>query len=242
MLGLFLLGTALLLTLLMLARLAVAADPQSLVKGVRYGGGVAAAGLALYLLVSGRWPYALAAVSSALPFVLRWRTLWQHARSAAGPRPGQQSEVETASLRMSLDHDTGAMTGMVLSGRLAGRSLDDLGLADLKALLADCARGDPPSVALLESYLERRFGDAWRETAEAESGPRENASAHQRRRESGTMSRDEALQILGLGDGAAPEEIKDAYRRLMLKLHPDHGGSGYLAAKLNQAKDTLLGR
>lgn len=242
MLAFFLLGTALLLTLLMLARWTVAADPQSLVKGVRYGGGAAAAGLALYLVLSGRWPYALAALSSALPFILRWRTLWQRARSAAGPRPGQHSEVETAMLRMRLDHDTGAMSGTILAGRAAGCELDSLGLADLAELLAHCARDDPPSVPLLESYLERRFGEAWREAAAAGgAGGNGSASSGRRPRSSTAMSREEALQILGLSEAAAPEEIKEAYRRLMLKLHPDHGGSGYLAAKLNQAKDTLLG-
>ena len=55
------------------------------------------------------------------------------------------------------------------------------------------------------------------------------------------MSRDEALRILGLESGASPDEIKSAYHRLMAALHPDKGGSTYLAAKLNEAKDRLLG-
>jgi len=244
MVAYFLLGTALLLTFLMLARWTAAADPQVLVKGVRYGGGAAAAGLALYLVVSGRWPYALAAVSSALPFILRWRALWNRAKAAAGPRPGQRSEVETAMLRMSLDHDTGEMSGTVLAGTAAGRSLAQLSRAELLSLLAECEGRDPPSVSLLESYLERRFGGDWRE--EAAAGPEDERAAgagstRGRPRASGAMSRSEAQQILGVAEGAGPAEIKEAYRRLMLKLHPDHGGSGYLAAKLNQAKDTLLG-
>ncbi|HUI16722.1 MAG TPA: DnaJ domain-containing protein [Alphaproteobacteria bacterium] len=245
MLAYLLLGTAFLMSLLLLARWAAAADPGALVKGVRYGGGAAAAGLALYLVVSGRWPLAIAAVSSVLPFVLRWRAVWNRAKAAAGPRPGQRSEVVTAMLRMTLDHDSGAMTGSVLAGTAAGRELESLTRAELASLLAECESRDPPSVPLLESYLERRFGADWREEAEAGraggSGDGERSSARGRPRSSNFMSREEALQILGLAEGVDSEEIKEAYRRLMLKLHPDHGGSGYLAAKLNQAKDVLLG-
>lgn len=53
------------------------------------------------------------------------------------------------------------------------------------------------------------------------------------------MTRPEALAALGLEEGATPQEVKAAYRRLMLKVHPDQGGSEYLATKLNQAKDLL---
>ena len=117
--------------------------------------------------------------------------------------------------------------------------------AELAALHAECARDDPPSVSLLESYLERRFGADWREEAEAgqaSDGGGERSSARGRRQSSTFMSREEALQILGVGEGAGADEIKEAYRRLMLKLHPDHGGSTSLAARVNQAKDVLLRR
>ncbi|MFI4987147.1 MAG: DnaJ domain-containing protein [Alphaproteobacteria bacterium] len=248
MVAYFLLGVALLMSLLLIARWLAAADTGSLVKGVRYGGGAAAAGLALYLVASGRWPLAFAVLSTALPFVLRWRYARDRAKAARGPRPGQHSDVETAMLRMTLDHDTGEMSGTVLAGKEAGRRLADMSLEELTPLMAECAARDAPSVSLLESYMERRFGAEWRGEAgaEAAAGRAEGSAGgdgHARRRQhsSSEMTRAEALQILDLEEGATPEAIKEAYRRLIMKLHPDAGGSGYLAAKLNQAKDVLLG-
>lgn len=240
MLGYFILGVALLLSLLLIARWVVASDPRVLAKGVRYGGGAAAASLAVYLLVSGRWPYAMAALSAALPFILRWRMLRDRFRAASGPTPGKRSEVETRMLHMTLDHDSGEMSGTVVAGAQAGRGLETLTFFELLSLRDECRVEDPQSVSLLESYLERRYGADWRDRAEAkeeEGGPRGGGG----RKPSTAMTRAEALDILGLEEGAAPEAIKEAYRRLMMRLHPDAGGTAYLAAKLNQAKDLLLG-
>jgi DnaJ-like protein len=239
-LGYFILGVALLLSLLLIARWVVATDPRVLAKGVRYGGGAAAAGLAVYLMVSGRWPYAMVALSAALPFILRWRMLRDRFRAASGPTPGKRSEVETRMLHMILDHDSGDMSGTVLAGAQAGRGLETLTFFELLDLREECRVEDPQSVSLLESYLERRYGADWRDRTEAKEepgGPRGSGP----RKPSTAMTRAEALDILGLEEGVAPEAIKEAYRRLMMKLHPDAGGTAYLAAKLNQAKDLLLG-
>ena len=91
-------------------------------------------------------------------------------------------------------------------------------------------------MALLQAYLDRVHGDDWRQRANGgREQPRDPGHA-------GEMSREEALQILGLGADAGEAEIVEAHRRLMQKLHPDRGGSAYLAARINLAKDILLGK
>jgi hypothetical protein len=144
---------------------------------------------------------------------------------------GQTSQVRSQFLDMNLDHDSGQMSGTILAGEHAGRALDEF---DLAALLAMAPSFDAESVALLESYLDRRF-PAWRQNAQG------NGAGGQRRAPpSGKMTAEEAYQILGLQPGASRDDIGRAHRALMKKLHPDQGGSTYLAARVNEAKDTLL--
>jgi DnaJ-domain-containing protein 1 len=123
------------------------------------------------------------------------------------------------------------MHGEVLEGRFMGRQLADLALDNLLALRAECQAADAQSLAILETYLDRVHGGAWREAA-AGGG---------RAGDAGAMTRAEAYEILGLEADADEAQIREAHRHLMQKIHPDHGGSNYLAAKINQAKDLLLG-
>jgi hypothetical protein len=172
----------------------------------------------------------LVGATRLLPVLVQLFPILQRLRQQqAGGNPGSgNSQVETRLLRMTLDHETGDLGGEVLDGEFAGRRLDDMDQAELEQLLAFCHEQDVDSARLLESYLQRRFGDAW----QGDRSPPGDSSG---------MSESEALAILGLEPGASRDDIVAAHRKLMQKLHPDRGGNDYLAAKLNEAKDFLLG-
>src|SRR5262249_30087454 len=142
--------------------------------------------------------------------------------------------VRSQFLEMELDHDTGAMHGIIVAGSRRGTALDDISVLDLVSLVPDF---DDESRSLLVAYLDRRE-PGWREHAD------ENAAAGQGRRSAarGKMSEQEAYEILGLQPGASAEDISRAHRNLMKKLHPDQGGTTYLAARINEAKDVLTRR
>jgi hypothetical protein len=156
---------------------------------------------------------------------------WLRQRPSGGfsqPGAGQRTEARTAFLEAWIDHATGDVGGQVLKGRFVGRSLDSLAENDLRTLHTECA-GDAESLRVLESYLDRRLGADWRKAEEPPRGPRVD------------MPRQEALATLGLQEGATADEIRAAHRRLILRMHPDAGGSAELAARINRAKDVLLG-
>lgn len=211
----------------------VQANPQGLAKGLKMAGGVAAIGGAIFLGIRGQIGFAIPLGAAGLG-LLGWMP-WTPAGFGARTQKatGQKSRVRSSAIEMELDHDTGAMTGRVLAGRYQGVTLDSL---DLPALLGMLNEIDDESRALLAAYLERRH-PGWREHADggAAAGQFEPAS-------SGKMTAEEAQQILGVAPGASAEDIGRAHRLLMKKLHPDQGGSTYLAARVNEAKDVLLGR
>jgi DnaJ-domain-containing protein 1 len=234
----FILGFALLAGLLLMAKWFVAAEPRQVAKVARWGLVLLAVVLALVFVIAGRH-FLLAFLLPLLIPILRarmLRMLWLRAKAAAGPRKGQTSQVETRFLRMELDHDSGDMNGEVLEGAFAGRRLGNLDRAELIALWREVRAGDEESRAVLEAYLDRHQGEGWREEAGAGAGEEGGAASSA----SEAMSKEEAYGILGLEPGASESEIREAHRRLMLKVHPDHGGSNYLAAKINRAKELLL--
>lgn len=169
---------------------------------------------------------------SSIPLLKRVLSGMGAGKSTTEPSDGQSSTVQSRYIRMTLAHDSGDINGEVLQGRFEGRSLKQMSLDELQQLLRECQH-DEESLALLQAYLDRVFADQWRQQADAQ-GQRQTDSG------AGEISREEALQILGLLSGANDEEIIEAHRRLMQKLHPDRGGSAYLAAKINLAKETLL--
>ena len=161
---------------------------------------------------------------------LRMRNITLLQSANAGP---SRSSVRSAALEMELDHDNGSMNGIVLAGQFEGRELDMLSDDDLMVLRKEILQ-DGESLALLDSYLDRRFA-AWGEDTEADAGAGQAGPAS-----SGPMSKEEAYEVLGLASGASVSDITKAHRRLMKTAHPDSGGSTFLASKINEAKDVLL--
>ncbi|GLK84234.1 DnaJ domain-containing protein [Ancylobacter defluvii] len=207
-------------------------DPQRLARLARSVGGWIAILLAGFLGARGH-------IETALPLgifglsLLGWnigtsgKSPWSRLRRSAG----RSSTVRTASLEMVLNHDSGQLAGRVLAGPLAGRELDTLATGEVARLALTL---DAESRQLLEAYLDRR-APGWREHAEGEAGRRSAAPP-----QSGAMTEQQAYEVLGLQPGAGTDEIRKAHRTLMKKLHPDQGGSNYLAARVNEAKDILL--
>jgi hypothetical protein len=239
MLFYLLIGILVLVGLGLLARRFVNANPAQLAQGLRAFVAAFSALASTGLLFAGRFGLALITIGATIMAIRALRrapagSFGGFGGSGTGSRP-HSSEVTTDTLQMQLDHATGDLDGEVLQGRFAGRSLASLGLGELLHLIADCQRDDPRSVALLETYLDRRQPD-WRDHAAGGAQGRDRGGASA----AGAMDEATAWSILGLSPGASDAEIKAAHRRLMTKLHPDHGGSGYLAAQLNQAKDLLL--
>ena len=172
-----------------------------------------------------------------LPLIMQWRNIRQGLGSMRRPSPGRTSDIETAWLRMTLEHDSGVLKGTVLQGAYRGRTLEELTYDELLDLLRECRVNDPQSAEVLESYLDRVHGAAWRETGEEHAQPGGTGPS---RPSGGTMTAAEAYEILGLKPGATDREIRDAHRRLLKLNHPDRGGSTWLAAQINLAKDILL--
>ena len=210
-------------------------DAATAARLVRHGGGVLGMIGALLLLLRGRFGLA-ATVAGMVANFAGWKTMSGASTSfrnvGAGARPGQTSTARSAMIEMRLRHDTGAMTGTVLAGAYAGRAVESLSRPELVSLRQELMRDDPDGARLLEAYLNRRFA-GWRETDQGQG---------QRRGGGGAMSRREALEVLGLAEGASAAEIIRSHRTLMKKFHPDHGGSTTLAARVNQAKDVLMQR
>ena len=237
----FFIGIALLVAALLSARWFLDADPRQIARVLRVAGAILLGLVTLLLVVSGR--IGLLMMLFVLLYFLRRavKASQQQAQAMRGPSPGQSSAVRTRFLQMVLDHDSGEMDGEVLEGRFMGAWLSQLGLVELLQLLDDYQREDPQSASVLESYLDRTQEEDWRSAAGAgaagQAGRQDQAGQPNGR----PMNRQEALEILGLEEGATPVQIREAHRRLMQKIHPDHGGSNYLAAKLNEAKDLLLG-
>ena len=233
-------GIAALALLWWLSKKFATANTAAMAKALKVVGGILALGAAALMAVRGRIDMTIL-LGGLGAWLLGWSIggfpgmpSWMS--PGAARTPGGVSRVRSATIEMELDHDTGDLDGTVLAGPLAGRRLATLDEAALRGLAAACRTTDPDGLRLLEAYLDRRFPGR-REHAErdADAGPGA-------RPQPGAMTEEEAYQVLGLEPGAGLAEIRAAHRTLMKKLHPDQGGSTYLAARVNQAKDILLRR
>ncbi|MCK7612151.1 DnaJ domain-containing protein [Roseibium sediminicola] len=230
-----LIGLVLLAALVLLGNRFVTANPAALAGTVQTLAGWFLIALAAVFMLTGRIVLGIPLLGLGLG-VLGFGSL---SGLTGGYNPkkasGQRSRVRTAMVEMELDHDTGVMSGTVLAGGFQSRRLDDLNETELEAFWRETAQ-DAQSRQLVEAYLDRRLA-GWREHFEPDGAERQGSAPG-----SGPMTDEEAYQILGLAPDAGDAEIRAAHRRLMLRVHPDQGGSGFLAAKINEAKDTLLRR
>ena len=217
-------GSVLLLTLFLNA------SPAAMARGARYGLGTFLVGVAAMLLAFRQVGWAFPIGAAGLMILMRGGLFGGGSRSRGGT-----SSVRSAGLEMILDHDTGSMDGRVLAGRFEGQMLSDMPLSDLLDLAVDFS-GDPESLRLLEGYLDSRH-PGWREDVESDG-----TTGHRPAPGASGMTSQEAHEILGVEPGASAAEIREAHRRLIKQVHPDRGGSDALAAKINEAKDKLLGR
>ena len=229
-----LLGVVVLLLALWAVNAFSKADPKQAARVLRAIGGGAALIFAVFLMFRGEIGIAIPVGVFGLG-LLGWVSLWPATFGARTQKStGQASRVRTAFLEMELDHDSGTMHGRVIAGPHAGAALDTL---DRTTLIDLFGQIDSDSRELLAAYLDRRE-PGWREHAQGDAAAGSGRNAPR----SGKMTEEEAYQILGVQAGASTEDITRAHRSLMKKLHPDQGGTTYLAARVNEAKDVLLRR
>ena len=161
-----------------------------------------------------------------LPYLARLMSMSSTAHANANASGSQQTETSTQELRMRLDHESGDIDGEVLVGRHEGRALSDLSPMEIKEL--HLALKETESRRLLEAYADRYHPTIL--DPQAEDSPTVSPE----------MTHGRALKVLGLSTAATKDEIVAAHRRLIQRMHPDRGGSSFLAAELNAAKKFLM--
>lgn len=234
MLAYFIIGLSVLVALLVGGRSLANADPKKLARALKLSAAIILGLLAGFFLLTGRFAFAPPLAILALMF-LRNRPFF-----GGGSRPssGQTSDVETDWLQATLNHDSGEMDATVLRGAFEGKTLSSMSLEQLLQLREEAA-ADEQSLNILNTFLDRYFSEE-ADGEQAHTGQSSKEERTRARSSGGPMSRAEALEILELDSSASKDDIKSAHRQLMKKFHPDHDGSDYMAAKLNEAKDLLL--
>jgi hypothetical protein len=213
-------------------------EPARIAAALAHSGKWLMIAVGTFMVVRGNFIFGLPLIAVGVAGLLglgKWAGTM--APGAASRSAGKQSQVRSRMLEMHLDHDSGEIDGMVLKGSLEGRQLSDLDIEELLTLLGECDAEGDQSAALLEAFLDRNHSE-WRDGDDQS----DSAETDKRRRDAGgAMTRAEAFEVLGLPTNAGKEAIRRAHKGLMKQFHPDRGGSSYIAAKINQAKDILLG-
>lgn len=238
--ALLILGIAVMIGLILAMNWFVSANPKTVIKVLKWGLLGLFGVIVLFFFISGRFTWALWALPALLPWIMRARmaarTAKNFSRMAGGSsQTGQASSVTSKYLEMELDHDSGDMNGYIRSGKHAARQLSGLSAGQLIELHNFYQSDDIESARLLAAYLDRTYPD-WRDDEQGDEHQNEQRSSSP----NSQMDRAEALRILGLEDPVDNAEIKSAYHRLIGSMHPDRGGSAYLTAKINEARDFLL--
>ena len=174
-------------------------DPKYLIRVGRTAGGIVALAGAVFLGVKGELSVAVPLGVTGLG-LLGWLPtgasgLWRRDRISAG----QASQLRSKFLAVELDHDTGAASGEIIAGRLAGTKLDQLDLRTLVSLLGEF---DPESRDLLAAYLDRRH-PRWREDAQGDAAAGNGAARSLPRAgecDTGASTRDQlAVEVASVG-------------------------------------------
>ena len=225
--------------ILWLLRVMARTPPQQIKEMLQKLAGLGALGGATLLIMRGRWDMGVGLGGIGLWLLgMGAQPAWLKGLKTSGPGTPGLSRVRSAMVEMELDHASGAIEGSVLAGKYEGNRLADLSREQCDELYRACLASDPDGARLLETYFDRRF-PGWRPAGDKGADAR---AAEDRSNNFAAMSEDEAYEILGLQKGASREDVARAHRSLMKKLHPDHGGSTNLAARVNEAKDVLLRR
>jgi len=192
-------------------------------------------GVIVMLALAGKLSWIIAAFGVLLPLLPRmarllmrfWPTLHPYLQRY---QQNRQSSMQSRFVSLQIDMLSGGLKGEVLAGEHAGRSLQSLRIDELLQLLETYRQDDPESAALLSAYLDRvHAGWAGNDSADFKQADTDFS-----------MELQQARDILGVADEANKKEIVKAHKRLMQKLHPDRGGSDYLAQQINKARDLLL--
>ena len=218
------------LVAMLAANVILRANPGQLATIVQRTGGVLLIAAAIFVLLRGLFVLAIPLFMAGL-MLLGYVPGLARKFSMGRRSAGQSSRVRTKILSMELDHDSGDLDGEVLAGTHAGKRLNSLNITELMEVRQECLVAADQSARLLDSYLDR-VHEGWRQ----ENGSQQEAPS------SGddTMSVADAYETLGLSPSASKSAIRRAHHDLMKKYHPDHGGSEYLARKINEARDLLL--